>query len=344
MKALKRSFVLGFALVFVLSVFPCQSFAVSTSASASVLMDVDSGRVLYSYNADKQMGIASTTKILTALVAIQYGTLSDVVTVSQEAAYTEGSSMYLKVGEQLRLETLVYGLLLSSGNDAAVAIAQHVGGSVEAFAVLMNQMAQEIGMTNSSFANPNGLDQEGHYSTAYDMALLGAAAVNNPTLLRIASTTSITIEGHTLSNHNRLLSELDGCVGLKTGYTQACGRTLVTCVNQNGQRLVAVTLNDGNDWEDHKNLYAYGFETYPAQTLVTMGQTVAQTMLGASQTVPLVASSAFSYPAKAGETVEMTVYLDEAVALEVGVIVGRAVFTIDGVEVGQIPVRLGKSG
>lgn len=344
MKRLKRSLALGVSLILLLSILPCQSFAVSTSASSAVLMDVDSGRVLYSYNADKQMGIASTTKILTALVAIRYGNLSDVVTVSQEAAYTEGSSMYLKVGEQLRLETLVYGLMLSSGNDAAVAIAEHVGGSVEGFAVLMNELAQEIGMTNSSFANPNGLDQEGHYATAYDMALLGAAAVNNPTLLRIVSTTSVTMEGHTLSNHNRLLSELDGCIGLKTGYTQACGRTLVSCVKINGQRLVAVTLNDGNDWEDHKNLHAYGFETYPAQTLVTMGQTVAQTMLGASQTVSLVACDGFSYPVKAGETVEMTVYLEEAMALESGAIVGRAVFTLDGLEVGEIPIRLGNSG
>lgn len=342
-KRLKQWASLVLCLFLVTSISPCQALAIGTSASAAVLIDADSGRVLYSYNQDAQMGIASTTKILTALVAIQYGNLGDVVTVSQTAAYTEGSSMYLSVGEELRLETLLYGLMLSSGNDAAVAIAEHVGGSVEGFAVLMNEMAQQIGMTNSSFANPNGLDQEGHYSTAYDMALLGMAAMDNPTLMRIASTTSITVEGHTLTTHNRLLSEIDGCVGLKTGYTQACGRTLVSCVEQNGQRLVAVTLNDGNDWEDHKNLYAYGFATYPAQILVTAGQTVAETVLGASQTVPLVASESFAYPVGTGEQMEMTVYLDEAVALSDGAAVGRAVFMLNGKEVGEIPIKLGNT-
>lgn len=342
MNGFRKCLTCGMILVLMLSIFPCQSFAVSTSATASILVDADSGRVLYSYNADKQMGIASTTKILTALVAIRYGNLRDVVTVSQTAAYTEGSSMYLQVGEQLRLETLLYGLMLSSGNDAAVAIAEHVGGSVEGFAALMNDLAQELGMTNSSFANPNGLDQEGHCSTAYDMALLGIAAMDNPTLMRIASTTSITVEGHSLTTHNRLLTEIDGCIGLKTGYTQACGRTLVSCVEQNGQRLVAVTLNDGNDWEDHKNLYAYGFSTYPAQTLVTTGQTVAQTVLGASQTVSLVTTMSFSYPVQAGEQVEMTVYLEDALALQDGATVGRAVFTLNGKEVGEVPIRLGQ--
>ena len=167
------------AVLLLFSSFPCQAYAVSTSASSAILVDVDSGRVLYEQNADARMLIASTTKILTALVAIEEGSLSDVVTVSHEAAYTEGSSMYLKEGEQLTLETLLYGLLLCSGNDAAVAIAEHVGGSQLGFVKLMNQKAKELGMTSSSFANPNGLDAEGHYSTARDMAKLACAAVEN---------------------------------------------------------------------------------------------------------------------------------------------------------------------
>ena len=176
---LRRLAAFGIALTALFSLSPCQARAVSTSASSAILMDVDSGRVLYEQNADAKMLIASTTKILTALVAIREGDLNDVVTVSREAAYTEGSSMYLKVGEQLTLETLLYGLLLCSGNDAAVAIAEHISGSQEKFADLMNETARDIGMEHSSFANPNGLDDEDHYSTARDMALLACAAVEN---------------------------------------------------------------------------------------------------------------------------------------------------------------------
>ncbi len=221
-------------LLILLSVLPCQVMAVGTSATSSILMDVDSGRVLYEHNADKQMLIASTTKILTALVAIREGDLDDVVKVSREAAMTEGSSMYLKEGEELTLETLLYGLLLCSGNDAAVAIADHVGGSQEGFVRMMNETAQELGMEHSSFANPNGLDHEDHCSTARDMARLACAAVNNETLVRIASTKTVTIGGRTMTNHNKLLSMEDGCIGLKTGYTRAAGRTLVSCAGETG--------------------------------------------------------------------------------------------------------------
>ena len=261
-------------LLILLSVLPCQAMAVGTSATSSILMDVDSGRVLYEHNADKQMLIASTTKILTALVAIREGDLDDVVKVSREAAMTEGSSMYLKEGEELTLETLLYGLLLCSGNDAAVAIADHVGGSQEGFVRMMNETAQELGMEHSSFANPNGLDHEDHYSTARDMARLACAAVNNETLVRIASTKTVTIGGRTMTNHNKLLSMEDGCIGLKTGYTRAAGRTLVSCAQRNGQRLVAVTLQDGNDWADHQSLYDYGFSAYPASRAAVLGETV----------------------------------------------------------------------
>ena len=195
-----RASALFFAALSLFSIFPCQAKAVGTSASAAILMDADSGRVLYEQNADARMLIASTTKILTALVAIREGNLSDVVTVTREAALTEGSSMYLKEGEQLTLETLLYGLMLCSGNDAAVAIADHVGGSQETFVQRMNETARELGMEHSSFANPNGLDAEGHYSTARDMAKLACAAVKNETLLRIASTKSVTIGGRTMTN------------------------------------------------------------------------------------------------------------------------------------------------
>ena len=236
----------GILLAVLILVFamPARVGAVSTSATAAILVDADSGRVLYEQNADARMLIASTTKIMTALVAIREGNLSDTVKVSKKAAYTEGSSMYLKVGEELTLETLLYGLMLCSGNDAAVAIAEHVGGSEAGFAELMNETAAELGMEHTSFANPNGLDHEDHYSTARDMAVLACAAMNNEILARIVSTRTVTIGGRTMTNHNKLLSYMDGCIGLKTGYTQAAGRTLVSCAEQEGQRLVAVTLQD----------------------------------------------------------------------------------------------------
>lgn len=319
-----------------------QAQAVSTSASSAILVDVDSGRVLYEQNADAKMLIASTTKILTALVAIEQGDLRQIVKVSRQAAYTEGSSMYLREGEELTLETLLYGLLLCSGNDSAVAIAEAISGSSEDFAVLMNEKAQELGMTHSSFANPNGLDHELHYSTARDMARLACAAVNNETLVRMASTKSVTIGGRTMNNHNKLLRYVDGCIGLKTGYTRAAGRTLVSCVEQNGQRLAAVTLQDGNDWADHQALYEYGFSTYSNRQGVALGQIVQSVPVqsGMRQTVPLAAAESFFWPLKEGETLETTLDLNIPLVapLKAGTSVGEAVFSVGDTEVGRVPL------
>lgn len=314
--------------------------AVEVSASAAVLMDLDSGRVLYERNAGARMRIASTTKILTALVAIRDGNLSDTVKVSREAAYTEGSSMYLKEGEELTLETLLYGLLLCSGNDAAVAVAEHVGGSVEGFVERMNETAMELGMENSSFANPNGLDDGEHYSTAYDMALLARAAMENETLVRIASTRTVSIGGRTMTNHNKLLSYMDGCLGLKTGYTRAAGRTLVSCAERNGQRLIAVTLQDGNDWADHQSLYDYGFAAYPAKRMAQLGHELVK-----KDGVPLVAADSFAWPLARGEALETAVELDRepAAPLRAGTRVGEAVFTLNGKEVGRVGLLCGET-
>lgn len=236
---------------------PVVAEAVEVSATACVLMDADTGLVLYRKNEDQRMLIASVTKLMTALVVLEQGEVDETVTVTA-AHMAEGSSMYLHVGEKLTLEELLYGLLLCSGNDAALALTECAGG-VEPFVALMNEKAAALGMKNTHFANPNGLDDEEHYSTAYDMALLACAAANEPTLRRIASTRTAAIGGRTLTNHNKLLSRMDGCIGLKTGYTKAAGRTLVSCAEREGHRLVAVTLRDGNDWNDHEMLYDRGF-------------------------------------------------------------------------------------
>lgn len=329
------------------SVLPCQVRAVSTSATSAILLDADSGRVLYEQNADVKMLIASTTKIMTALVAIREGDLADIVTVKREATLTEGSSMYLKEGEQLTLETLLYGLMLCSGNDAAVAIADHVGGSQAGFVKLMNETARELGMNGSSFANPNGLDDEKHYSTARDMAVLACAAMENETLVRIVSTRSITIGGRTMTNHNKLLALMDGCIGLKTGYTRAAGRTLVSCAERNGQRLVAVTLQDGNDWADHQGLYEYGFSSYPAKRAAVLGETLDRAAVrgGLCATVPLVAADNFFWPLAEGERLETRVELDGPLTAPVtaGTRAGQAVFTLNGKEVGRVDLLCGAS-
>ena len=342
-----RILALSLVLWLLFSIYPCQVEAMETSASAVILVDADSGRVLYEQNADARMLIASTTKIMTALVAIRGGNLSDVVTVKREATLTEGSSMYLKEGEQLTLETLLYGLMLCSGNDAAVAIADHVGGSQKGFVKLMNETARELGMEATSFANPNGLDAEDHYSTARDMAKLACAAVRNETLLRIASTQSVTVGGRTMTNHNKLLRYVDGCLGLKTGYTRAAGRTLVSCAERNGQLLVAVTLQDGNDWADHEALYDYGFSTYPAHRAAVLGKTLYQAPVknGLRASVPLVAAESFSWPLAEDEALNMTVELDTPLTAPVaaGRQAGEAVFSLNGREVGRIGLLCGEA-
>lgn len=241
------------------------AYGAEVSATAAVLMDAESGTVLFEKNADKQMLIASTTKILTALVVLRCCDLQKTVRITEQDM-AEGSSMYLRVGETVSVETLLYGLLLQSGNDAALALANACGG-VDAFAEQMNELAEYIGMENSHFENPSGLDGQSHYSTARDMAILAAYAVREPVFVRICSSKAAHTGGRSMSNHNRLLREVEGCIGLKTGYTKAAGRTLVSCVERAGRRLVAVTLQDGNDWLDHKNLYEYGFGRYaPEET------------------------------------------------------------------------------
>lgn len=244
-------------LCLIFCITPAVAEALEVSATAAVLMDADMGQVLYEKNGDRQMLIASTTKIMTALVVLEHAAPDDVITVTPDHM-AEGSSMYLRAGETVRVEELLYGLLLCSGNDAALALTECAGG-LTPFVALMNEKAAALGMAHTSFANPNGLDADGHYSTARDMAVLAAAAVENPTFRRICSSRSVTIGQRTMENHNRLLRQVEGCVGLKTGYTRAAGRTLVSCTERDGCRLVVVTLQDGNDWADHAALYDYGF-------------------------------------------------------------------------------------
>lgn len=265
----------------------------AVSAEACVLMDADSGSVIYEKNPDSRMLIASTTKIMTALVAIENCSLDDTVEIKREWAATEGSSMGLMPGETCSVRELLYGLLLASGNDAGVAIACHTAGSVEAFAELMNKKAAELGMKDSHFTNPHGLDHAEHYSTARDMAVLAAAAMKDPELALIASTREVRLSpSRYFSNHNKLLWLCEGCIGLKTGYTSKAGRTLVSVCEREGTRLVCVTLRDGNDWDDHARLYDWGFENYETRTVANTADVL--------YTLPLVSGTTPEVRVRAG--------------------------------------------
>lgn len=250
------------------------------SAQSAILMEQDSGRVIFEKDAYTQRRIASITKIMTAILAIESGKLDKTVTVSSTAIRTEGSSIYLQEGEKIKLEDLVYGLMLRSGNDAAVAIAETVGGSLDGFVYLMNQKAEEIGMKNTHFANPHGLDDhEDHYSSAYDMALLTRYAMNNDTYKKIAGTESYRSESsndkwdRVWKNKNKLLTSLyEYSTGGKTGYTKRAKRTLVSTAEKDGVSYIAVTLNDPDDWDDHINLFETAFKQYKMVQVLDEGK------------------------------------------------------------------------
>lgn len=250
------------------------------SAQSAILMEQDSGRVIFEKDAHTQRRIASITKIMTAILAIESGKLDETVTVSNNAIRAEGSSIYLQEGEKIKLEDLVYGLMLRSGNDAAVAIAETVGGSLDGFVYLMNQKAEEIGMKNTHFANPHGLDDhEDHLSTAYDMALLTRYAMNNDTYKKIAGTESYRSESsnnkwdRVWKNKNKLLTSLyEYSTGGKTGYTKRAKRTLVSTAEKDGVSYIAVTLNDPDDWDDHINMFETAFKQYKMVQVVEEGK------------------------------------------------------------------------
>ncbi len=263
---------------------PSTAFATSAnvgiSAQGAALIDVNSGRILFEKNGDQQMRIASLTKIMTAIVAIENGNLKDIVTTSDHAFGTEGSSIYLKNGEKLSLENMLYGLMLRSGNDAAVAIAEHIGGSEEGFVFLMNQKAAAIGMTHSHFMNPHGLDHKDHYSTTKDMALLTAYALKNPIFKKIVST-KVKIApsadepwDRKWLNKNKLLRMYDYADGVKTGYTKLSKRCLASSATKNDVQLAAITLNAPDDWNDSIQMLEYGFQEYKQTPLVQTNQII----------------------------------------------------------------------
>ena len=249
---------------------------ISTTAQSAILMDTDNNRIIYSKNIHEVSSVASISKIMTAVLAIESGKLDEEVKINSSINKAYGSAIYIKIGEKMKLRDLIYGLMLRSGNDAALAIADYVGGSVDNFVIMMNHKAKEIGMKNSKFNNPSGLDEDkANYSTAYDMAILTSYAMKISDYRKIVKTKEYKLETNKNTyiwhNKHKLLRLYKYTTGGKTGYTKIAKRTLVTTASKDNTNLVAVTLNDGNDFKDHMDLFDYGFENYQTYILLKKG-------------------------------------------------------------------------
>ena len=335
---MKRFWGLGLSAALMLS-GPGQMQALS--ASCAVVMDGDSGRVLYEKNAHEPRLIASITKLMTALTALESGhSPEEEVEIAPEWTGAEGSSLYLMPGERMKLETLLYGMLLRSGNDGALAVAGWCGGTVEGFVARMTERAASLGMRNTRFANPSGLNAEEHYSTAYDMALLARACLENETLAAMVATKRITLENRIFTNHNKLLWRCPGCIGLKTGYTERAGRTLVSAAEREGTTLICVTLNAPDDWRDHMELYDRFFESHRSRLLTAEGEKIcALPVSGAlAPLCPLTAERDISAALQAGETpdAELRLNCDRLTApVQGGTVAGELVWSLDGRELGR---------
>ncbi|MBP3692540.1 MAG: D-alanyl-D-alanine carboxypeptidase [Clostridia bacterium] len=246
---------------------------IGTSAKAAVVINADTCRVIYSQNQNERLPMASTTKIMTALLLCENADLEQTITVTKQMVTVEGSSMGLLAGDTVSYHDLLYGLLLASGNDAANTVAISLCGSVSAFADKMNEKAQQLGLKDTHFVTPSGLDAEGHYTTAYDLACLAAYALQNEDFLAACSSQNATLNygnppyKRTIKNHNKLLGSYDGVIGVKTGFTKKSGRCLVSAARRDGKTVVAVTLNDPNDWQDHKALLDFGLSQLERKAL-----------------------------------------------------------------------------
>ena len=319
------------------------------SARAYVVADARTGEILFAKDENARMPIASTTKILTCLVALENSKLSDSVTVKADSCSVEGSSMYLFEGEKLTVKDLLYGLMLESANDAALCIANHVSGSVEAFAALMNERAKKLGLTNSHFNNPHGLEDPEHYSTARDMALIWCEAMKNEDFRRIVSTKTYRMDledddGYRyFSNHNKLLKTYDLCIGGKTGFTKTAGRCLISGAAKNGAELVMVTLNAPDDWQDHREMMDYALSLYSSVEVAASG--------AHKHTIPVVGGKEKSVTLKNRDS--LTISLRDVTKLEIKLeaprfvyapitdtnkAVARMVYTLDGKEIASLPL------
>lgn len=266
---------------------PKVSHGMEISAKSACLIVAESGEIVYEKEPHLKLPMASTTKMMTALVAAESGLWDETVTVSVNAQNQEGSSIYLEENDKIKLCDLVSGMMLNSGNDAAVAAAEHISGNCESFAEKMTERAKKAGAVDTNFENPSGLDSDGHYTTAYDLALIGSEVIKNEYLKPIIKSKELQITNQDgdityLKNHNKLLWSYEGMIGVKTGFTKKSGRCLVTAAKREDVTLVAVTLCDPCDWEDHKKMLDYGFEVCCTRTEIEKGSVLKTVTVGGS--------------------------------------------------------------
>lgn len=340
------------ALALLVGVLPMKASAVEdapeTSAASVIVIDAYSGQVIYEKNADEERAIASVTKVMTAYLATEGMTLDDArldekYTVSQHAADSDegGTSLYLEAGQTVTFEELLYGTMLRSGNDAAVALAEACAdGDEAAFIQRMNDKAAELGLTHTHYSCPNGLIDEENYSTARDQATLARAAMQNELFAKVVGTWYIELGSFQIENHNKLLQEMKGeCIGVKTGFTTLAGKTLVSCAERDGSRFIIVTLNDADDYADHQALYDWAFKNYPANVLCVEGKTVTTLRIGEMQ-VPLTAAQTLvaSVPTSADNVIqcEMTLPSQVSGAISKGAVAGQATYWLNGEELGTV--------
>lgn len=339
----------GFMSCFAVSA-KADSEALGVSAQSAVLYCVNNDTVLFEKNSTKKMSMASTTKILTTLITLENAQAEDKEVTFTKNMIAEGSSMYLKEGYKLHLSDLATGMMTVSGNDAANAAAISISGSIEDFAKVMNDKAEQIGMTSSSFVTPSGLDDENHYSTALDMAHLMAYAMSNSNFAELTSKKNARVDfispedmSITYSNHNKLLSLYEHCNGGKTGYTKKSGRCLVTSAEKDGVKLIAVTLNAPDDWNDHINMYNYGFSKVTAVNNVDKNYFISADVVGGTKnnvTVKPVKSIDYVKPIDSTSEVTRKIIIDSFLyaPLEKGEVVGTAQYYLDNKLLCEVPL------
>ncbi len=317
-------------------------------ALSAIIIEEETGRVLYESNAHTPLPMASTTKIMTALIALEQCELNEVVTVGPNAFGVPGTSVYLEEGEQLTLEQLLYGLMLSSGNDAAVAIAEHVSGSVDAFCSLMNARAQELGCENTNYVSPHGLPAENHFTTAYDLAIISRYAMQNATFRLIVSTQRATIPwlsrgyDRVLTNKNRLLSSYDGAIGIKTGYTKSAGRCLSFAAERDGMTLIGAVLNCPDWFDVSAQLLDDAFAAYEMKRAFSAGDVIASVEVtnGTEKSVQVVAQNDVMSPVKRGEEPNIVISLPQSLpgGFRSGEIIGLIEMTLNGETLASVPI------
>lgn len=318
------------------------------SAKSAVVVCADTLEIVYSKNMNEQLSMASTTKIMSAIIALEYGAVDEPITVTNDMIAVEGSSIGLVDGDEISLKTLVKGMLLESGNDAANAVAYIVGGNIPSFVAMMNNKAKEIGMNSTSFETPSGLDGENHYSTAFDMAVLGAYAIKNPEFRSVCQDESdVVYYGNppyrrVFTNHNKLLDLYDGAFGIKTGFTKKSGRCLVSAVRKDGKTLIAVTLNAPDDWNDHIKMYDYAFKIVKSVELTEDFSNIRLKVVGGiKDTISVEPLRVVEYTTMADDidyNAKIFIKQFEYAPVYKGDIVGKVEFYCDETKIAEVPI------